>query len=165
MKKVLFRIDDRLIHGQVVVGWARYIEAGRIVVANDRLSGDETQRMLYQMVASPELSIEVHTVEEAARLALRRDVADVNIIFLFENPPDLLRFARLGVSIKSVNIGGMRHSEGKRQIHEAVFVDREDHRLFHTLKAMGIYMEIRMVPTDQSLDLMQRIKELIKSWD
>lgn len=165
MSRILFRIDDRLIHGQVVVGWVRYMEATKIIVANDLLAGDETQKMLYKMVATNDLGIEVLPVEEAARWALKRSAAEQNTIFLFENPADVLRFAQLGVPMASINIGGMRSSQGKRQIHEAVFVDKKDYQMFHTLKGMGIKIEIRMVPNDLSQDLMQRISEIIKSWE
>jgi fructose-specific PTS system IIB component len=165
MSKVLFRIDDRLIHGQVVVGWVRFMEASKIIVANDLLAEDETQKMLYKMVATSDLGIEVLPVEEAARWALKRSAAERNTIFLFENPADVLRFAQLGVPMTSINIGGMRASKGKHQVHEAVFVDKSDYQVFHTLKAMGINIEIRMVPNDPSQDLMQRISEIIKSWE
>jgi len=52
---VHFRIDDRLIHGQVTVAWSKHINAQRIVVANDDAAKDDIQKSLLPLAARPEL--------------------------------------------------------------------------------------------------------------
>jgi mannose/fructose/N-acetylgalactosamine-specific phosphotransferase system component IIB len=44
---VLFRVDERLIHGQVVVGWGERLHMDRIVVVDDELAGSAWEQELY----------------------------------------------------------------------------------------------------------------------
>lgn len=47
MKKVIFRVDDRLIHGQVIEGWVKYFKIHHIYLVNDRVNDDPLQKMIY----------------------------------------------------------------------------------------------------------------------
>ena len=50
---ILFRIDDRLIHAQVVVGWGRRLRPDRIVLADDAVRAEEWEKELYASAAEP----------------------------------------------------------------------------------------------------------------
>jgi mannose/fructose/N-acetylgalactosamine-specific phosphotransferase system component IIB len=46
MSVVLTRVDDRLIHGQVVVGWAQALRAQRIALVDDAVSASPWEQEL-----------------------------------------------------------------------------------------------------------------------
>ena len=49
----MIRVDDRLIHGQVVMRWTRTIGANIILVPNDKVAKDPLQQSLMRMAAQP----------------------------------------------------------------------------------------------------------------
>ena len=61
-----FRIDDRLVHGQVVVGWGQPLSLRFLVLVDDVVAANEWERELYRMGTPPEMELCVETVESAA---------------------------------------------------------------------------------------------------
>lgn len=161
---VLVRIDDRLIHGQVVVGWARSLMVDRIVVANDRIRNEKLQRTLMEVSAMDGMEIVVRGIDEVASMMMDRIFNDGKTILLLESPKDALRLVEKGVRFKEINVGCMGGGEGKRKILPYIFVDEEDERIFTELHRLGISIEARALPNDQKIDLMRLIKVNGSSW-
>ncbi|MCX7919111.1 MAG: PTS sugar transporter subunit IIB [bacterium] len=157
----LIRIDDRLIHGQVVVGWVRYLNANHIIVADDVVAKDAMQKALYEMVVPRELKVTILPVAEAAEKIKQNIFAKDNIILLLSRPKDVLELVNRGVAVKSINVGGMRFEPGKRQITKSVSVNDEDCAIFNELVAKGIEIEGRAVPTDEKTDIIQACKQAV----
>src|SRR5207253_1259924 len=63
---ILYRIDDRLIHGQVVVGWGQPLDVGFIVLVDDQVAASEWEQELYRMGTPPEMDVYFHSVADAA---------------------------------------------------------------------------------------------------
>ncbi len=154
----LIRIDDRLIHGQVVVGWVKALEIQRLVVVSDAVAANAMQRTLMEIAVPPGLMVSFHPVVEAAKAC--ETAGRERTLLLFSNPQDVLAFAAAGGPVTSVNIGGMHFSEGRRQVHRIVCVTDEDVRAFKALKARGVELEIRAVPGDALQPLEQCLPEL-----
>ena len=150
----LIRIDDRLIHGQVVVGWVRFLSANHIIVADDTVAQDSMQKALYEMVVPRELKVSIFTIDDTAKSLTDNQFPNDVIILLLSRPKDVLRLLSAGLHIKSVNVGGMRFEPGKRQITKSVSVSEEDIMIFHELISKGIEIEGRAVPTDEKIDIL-----------
>ena len=71
MPVVLVRIDDRLVHGQVVEGWLKAIRATHIVVASDPVAADETQKALYLLAVPQGIQLSCLSIREAAEASPR----------------------------------------------------------------------------------------------
>jgi len=153
MPIVLIRIDDRLIHGQVVVGWSHYLEANQIIVADDKVAGDTTQKMLYEMVVPPDMKVSILSVREAAQILQQQSQDTFRTIVLFSKPQDVVCYFQAGGPVKSVNVGGMRFEPGKKQIAQTISVNEEDLAAFRELQKEHIILEGRAVPTDPPLDI------------
>ena len=65
MSLSLVRLDDRLIHGQVVVGWGRALKAEQILLIDDRVAADEWEQEIYRMGLPPEIDVEFCSVDAA----------------------------------------------------------------------------------------------------
>jgi mannose/fructose/sorbose-specific phosphotransferase system IIB component len=155
----LIRIDDRLIHGQVVVGWVRALNIERLVVANDSIAANAMQRTLMEMAVPPGLKLSLLTVPEAVE-ASRAGGLPERVLLLFGNPQDALSFVRSGGNASSLNVGGMRFCNGKRQVCKTVCVDDRDIQTFKELKALGLELEVRAVPGDPREPLEKYLPEL-----
>ena len=153
MSIVLLRIDDRLIHGQVVVGWTRYLQANHIVIADDQVANDPIQKMLYEMVVPPDLKVSILPVKDAVNLLQKQQDPSLRTIVLFSRPQDVLSYWQFGGPVKSLNIGGMRYEPGKKQIAQAISVSDADLKVFRELQKEGIELEGRAVPTEPPLDI------------
>ena len=142
----LIRIDDRLIHGQVVVGWVKALEIQRLVVVNDEITKNNMRRTLMEMAVPTELKVNFLGVREAA-LASKDDSKERSLL-LFASPGDVLTYAKEGGAIVSVNVGGMHFGEGKTQVTKTICVDSNDLAAFKELRKLGIELEKQAVPGD-----------------
>lgn len=154
MNIALARIDDRLIHGQVVTVWTKETRCERIIVCNDEVAEDVIRRTLLTQVAPPGIKASVVDIEKAIRVCKNPKYAETRVLLLYTNPTDVLRMVEGGVDIKSVNIGGMSFKEGKKQMTKAVSVDEKDIESFRKLHEKGIELEIRKVTSDAKIALM-----------
>ena len=150
----VFRIDDRLVHGQVTVGWTRAYDIRSIVVANDVLAKDEIQLMVLTMAAPAGINVTAMTISDFAAAYHQGRFEQVQLMVIVTNPTDVVRLLDAGVRLTSVNVGGMQYKRGKTQISKAVSVNEEDIRSFHELAQRGVELEVRMFPSDPKEDLM-----------
>ncbi|MGX7352107.1 PTS system, mannose/fructose/sorbose family, IIB component [Enterococcus canis] len=155
----LVRIDDRLIHGQVAVVWTKETKVERILVVSDEVARDNLRKTLLQQAAPP--NIKAHVIPVDKLLDVNRDprFAGVKTMLLFTNPHDVWRVVRQGLSLKTINIGGMKFTSGKKMITNFVSVDQQDVTDFQYLHDHGLDLEIRKVPADKKVDLMELLKK------
>ncbi len=159
MPIVLTRIDDRLIHGQVVEGWLKKIRVTHILVVSDEAAQDAMQKTLLGMAAPSNVRVSTLSVEDAAS-EIKSDTFNKDfLLILFSNPSEVLRFLELGVRIESINVGGMHFSSGKRQLLKNLSVDGSDITAFQKISEMGIELEGRILPDDTKVDVMGAIRQ------
>lgn len=150
---VLVRIDDRLIHGQVAIGWVKATSPSHLVVANDAVADDPLQRSLMEMAAPPSLQVHLCRVAELPAVLASPDLQEQRLLVLFATPRDALRAVEAGLAVKEINVGGMRFQTGKRQVLKAVSIDQQDAECFRKLLARNVRVTVQMVPTDEPLDI------------
>jgi len=157
MKILLARIDERLIHGQVVTSWSKETKCERIIVCNDEVATDTMRKTLLEQVAPLGVKSSVISIDKAIRLLKNPKYADVSALLLFTNPTDVLRLIEGGIDLKTINIGGMSFKEGKKQITGTISVDAKDIESFKKLDELGIELEIRKVASDSKIKLMSKL--------
>ncbi|PHM38020.1 PTS system N-acetylgalactosamine-specific transporter subunit IIB [Xenorhabdus innexi] len=160
MKIALARIDDRLIHGQVATRWTKETNVKRIIVVSDEVAQDTVRSTLLKQVAPPGVSAHVVDVAKCIRVYNNPKYTDERVMLLFTNPTDVLRIVEGGVSLESVNIGGMAFRQGKTQINNAISVDATDITAFEKLNSLGIELEARKVSSDTRLNMMDLLKKV-----
>jgi PTS system mannose-specific IIB component/fructoselysine and glucoselysine-specific PTS system IIB component len=118
----LYRIDDRLIHGQVVVGWGQPLNTGFIVLVDDAVATCDWERDLYRMGVPPEMEIHFDTVESA--IANHPSyAADARHGILVVGDITTMRRLVAGIpEIKEVNVGGLHHRAGRGEKLRYVFL-------------------------------------------
>jgi PTS system, mannose/fructose/sorbose family, IIB component len=149
----LARIDDRLIHGQVATTWAKQTGINRIIVVSDEVAQDSLRKFLLQEAAPPGITANVVTVNKMLEVYDDPLFMSQRVMLLFTNPQDVEALVHGGVSLQSINIGGMRFTTGKRMITNFVSIDDQDVAAFRFLDSQGIELEIRKVPTDRKVQL------------
>ena len=142
---VLTRIDNRLIHGQVATQWCGVVGANLLLVANDKVAGDEFRQGLMNMAAPAYAQTRFFTIDKTCAIIGKASPAQ-KIAIICENPQDVLRLVEGGVPITKLNIGNMHMAEGKRQVATSVAVDDDDVACFKKLQELGVELEIKRVP-------------------
>lgn len=161
MGMVLVRIDDRLIHGQVVENWMKFLKINHVIVVNDFVASDRMQKTLFSMAVPDHAKISILTITQAKKAILNGQFEGDKAMLLLVSPQDVLNLINKGVRIKEVNVGGMHYSPDKKQILKAISVSKEDIQAFQELDKLGVHLEARMVPDDEKIDIMKVIKREI----
>lgn len=149
MPIALFRIDDRLIHGQVVVGWGQPLKLGFIVLADDDVAAEEWEQELYRMGVPPNVDVYFTTVDEAAR-SLDRYAADPRPgVLLTGTVAAMLRLARSAPvgTVRNVNVGGIHHRDDRMQKLRYVFLTQSEEAELRALADAGVAVTAQDVPS------------------
>ncbi|MEK6599124.1 MAG: PTS sugar transporter subunit IIB [Deltaproteobacteria bacterium] len=158
MSVALIRVDDRLVHGQIVEAWAPFCKATRVIVASDAVKNNRIQRIAIESCSSTALAIKVEGIEEALRDMISEDMNKERIIIIFSTLKELLQAYNKGFIISNVNIGNIHHHnarQGGREITPSVYIDKEDEDILQYLLKQGIELDIRAVPSDRPVDMLR----------
>jgi mannose/fructose/N-acetylgalactosamine-specific phosphotransferase system component IIB len=144
----LARIDDRLIHGQVILGWVPAVKPDRIVVANDRVAGSDWERKFYSSCVPPEVNVSFASVAEAARQIAGELYQREQLIVLLESAQDTLAFITAGIDLKEINVGGLHYREGSVELLPFVFLIHEERAALRELVKRGVTLSAQDVPSN-----------------
>jgi PTS system mannose-specific IIB component/fructoselysine and glucoselysine-specific PTS system IIB component len=154
MAIVLFRVDDRLIHGQVVVGWGSPLGVNRIVLVDDQVAASTWEQDLYRMAVTPEIEIEFVTLSDAAA-RLRDWQSDVRRTLVLTG--DLETMAALNaadpVTVHRINLGGIHHRAGRRERLPYLYLTDDEMTRLATLEAAGAAVTAQDLPTTPPVTL------------
>jgi mannose/fructose/N-acetylgalactosamine-specific phosphotransferase system component IIB len=149
---VLYRVDDRLIHGQVVVGWGQPLDVGFIVLVDDEVAESDWEQELYRMGTPPEMDVYFHSVADATQALERYRLDERAGILLTGTPHAMLRLVR-DAGVREVNIGGIHHRAGRRQRLRYVFLSPEEEQVLREMAAAGATVSAQDVPAATPIPL------------
>jgi mannose/fructose/N-acetylgalactosamine-specific phosphotransferase system component IIB len=151
MDGLLVRIDERLLHGQVTLGWATKLQPQVLILANDRIAEDPPQRRLYAGMGTDEFAVRIEGVAAAGHyLAQHRDTAQQTLVVV-ESADDALALLRAGAPVSRVNLGGLYPAAGRRPLVDYVWLSARDIDTLLQLLDAGVHLEARDLPTTPQL--------------
>lgn len=152
MKKiVLTRVDDRLLHGQVVVSWIPYLKANEVIVVDDELANDEFMSLLIKNAEPENFKVNIFTVEEAANYIKGEDNGS-NILILIKNIEHIMKLLELDIELKQINIGNLGSNFKRKKYSNSVFLSDEELNMLNEI-TKTVDVEIRMLPKDKEIKL------------
>jgi len=149
MSIVLARIDNRLIHGQVLETWVPHTHANCIVVADDQVAGLTFQRVMMEAAVPRSIRVVIGTIEEVARLFAGGEFAPNRVLLLFSNSADALRAHRQGIPFAELNLGNMHGGEGKRRFSCTIALDPMDIENLVALEEEGTRIVCQCIPSER----------------
>jgi D-glucosaminate-specific PTS system IIB component len=149
----LVRIDDRLIHGQVVAVWLRVLGARRIVIVDDSTARDEFLREVLTLAAPPGVPVEVLGLAEGAARCVDLAASPEPAIVLVRAPRTVLLLKQAGVPIEVVDLGGLGAGPGRKRIHKTVSASAEEIAELRELERLGVRVEIQIMADDRPIPL------------
>ena len=153
----LIRIDDRLIHAQVVIGWGRILHPDRILIADDDVAGSEWEQSLYAAATPPEIKVSILALEETVR-QLKGGVFDrEKLIILVGHPRSVLALMDLGLEIDTINVGGLHYAKGKEKVLDHLYLDEGERSALRELVKRGVTLEARALPESEPVILNSKV--------
>jgi len=153
MKKIIFRVDDRLIHGQVIEGWVKYFKINHVVLVNDRVSADPLQKMIYSSSLPPGTELTICTMEEFKAHYNADRYAKDYVLILVETVNELYEVRDLIDDKVYVNIGCVASREHKIEVSNTVFLNPEEiYKVCRIRKDHEVF--IHKVPWETSVEIM-----------
>jgi D-glucosaminate PTS system EIIB component len=149
---VLYRVDDRLIHGQVVVGWGQPLDIGFIVLVDDQVADSEWEQELYRMGTPPEMDVYFHSVDDAARILPKYEADERPGILLTGDLESMLRLVKQA-GVREVNVGGIHHRGDRRQRLRYVFLSAQEEKLLREIENQGATVTAQDVPATHPVPL------------
>src|SRR5450759_4347542 len=155
MANHLYRIDDRLIHGQVVVGWGQPLNARFLILVDDMVASSDWEKELYRMAVPPEMDIYFADVATAIREHARY-AADARPGILIAGDIDSMHRLVKGVkAIGGVNLGGIHHRAGRVEKLRYIFLTPAEEGQLRALEAAGVEVTAQDVPSARAIPLLE----------
>ncbi len=158
MNITVFRIDDRLIHGQIVTAWLHYADAKQIVVADDKAANDSFSQSLLKMATPKGIKLRIVNLSDGKKLVEESD-SDDKTLFLVRGPVEANSVLENNDVVKTINVGNLNMRKGKEKILDNLWVYEEDIEAFKDLNGKKIDLEYRTVPSDQSQSVINLLEK------
>jgi mannose/fructose/N-acetylgalactosamine-specific phosphotransferase system component IIB len=140
----LVRVDDRLLHGQVLLAWAAALAPQCVLLAHDAVAADPARRQMYLSLAEGDYDIEVEPVEAAAAVLAARGHA--RTLCVVGGAADARRLVELGLAVPSIQLGGLHHREGAKRLLDYIHVTAADAADLLALLGRGVALVAQDLP-------------------
>lgn len=157
----LVRVDERLLHGQVAIGWTSNSGANTILVANDEAQKDQVKAMALNLAKPTGVKLYIRGVEESGEIVEKFAAAKkAQVLVLVRTIQDALKLIKgANGTIQALNVGGLKYEQGKRKLNDYVAVSDQDISDLKAIQKMGVELDFRMLPRDKKISLSDLLKE------
>lgn len=148
MKIALCRVDERLIHGQVMTSWIGNTGVQRIAIIDDELYNDDFMKQVLVLAAPTNIKIKVLNVDKFKEL-MDKNIDDKKAIVLFKHPKYVLEALKKGIEIKEVIIGNMGPNSEREKLTKNVYLSPKERELLNEIDELNCKVYLQMLPSDE----------------
>lgn len=157
------RIDDRLIHGQIVTKWIKEANAKMILVADDKAAADPMLQTILKFAVPAGISLEILNKENTvSRIA--SDTSTINVLMLVRNPKEANALLEMGLDLKKIIVGNISNSKskvGRTKLLDYIYVEPDDIQALQSMHDKGVVLEVKAIPEEKAKDPIELIKKKI----
>lgn len=154
MTLLLSRVDDRLIHGQVVIGWGGPLRIDLVVLADNQVAAQAWEQEIYRMALPAGMSAEFATIEEAVARLDEWSSGPARVILLTGDIATMATLARAHPDlITQINLGGIHHGPGRTEHLRYVYLDPQELGQLQALAAEGTGISAQDLPGTRPVPL------------
>ena len=154
----LVRVDNRLIHGQVVEAWLPHLKVSRVVVADDEAASSPLVRAAMALAVQSAIEVQIFPLAQVDFAGISKDAVKTLVLLRdVEGVP----FAKAhGLKVEHLNLGNVHFGTGRRQVSPSVFLAEAEMQSLQRLADEGVRVEARAVPAEKPVEL----AELQERW-
>ena len=149
---LLTRIDNRLIHGQVMTQWIQQASANEVVIVDDGVAKDAFIQMIMKSSVPAKISLKIFNMTDAIEY-LNGDDDGKRVFLLVKTPKTLVTLTDVGVHLDMVNVGGIGAKAGRKTLYKNISTSDEENKELRNLIDKGIKVFFRVVVTDSEEDV------------
>jgi mannose/fructose/N-acetylgalactosamine-specific phosphotransferase system component IIB len=148
MGVIFVRIDNRLVHGQVVEGWLPAMKAEEVIVISPDAPKSTLMQKMLRMSLPQNYGLKMFDAAEGAKYL--QQAAPQKQFILIESIKDLEELLDNGVRVESVNIGNVPYDVGKKDFGNGVFLNEEEVSILKDISQKGVKIDVRALPSSMS---------------
>ena len=148
----LARVDERLVHGQIITSWSKTLGITKIVVIDDDVAKDPFMSQVITLSAQQGMNIAILEAKKATEV-LQNDQTSTSTMLLFKNPKAILEMAEAGFVLPEINLGNLGSSPNRKRISKNVNLSPEEEEIVKKIIAFGTTIYLQMLPGDPKIDL------------
>lgn len=156
---VLARVDDRLIHGEVVTAWIPNTRATRVIIIDDEVAKDEFNVRVVKALAPAGTKVFVYDVEKASEKLMIQGVEGERLLLLAKTPTSFSRLVKKGVPLKEVNLGGAGIRGERQPFINNVALNPEEVIACEEMTNAGVRVYYQLVPEQGVIEIADAVKK------
>ena len=156
----MIRVDDRLVHGQVVLSWSRKIGIDTLLLANDYVATDMMTQSVMSLAVPPGVELVASSIEEMAEQVNAGKWDDKSCFLIVKNSIDLLRIYKAGLKFERANVGNAGGGTGKVRLLKHCAASPDELEAWHELNNLGITLTGQWVPDEKEESLNEVLNNL-----
>lgn len=150
----LIRIDDRLIHGQVMAAWVRTLGVTHILVIDDATAADPFNQQVMQLAMPATVTLTISTIAAAAGHLAWAETNTARTLVLLPGVAAASAVYRQH-PFSALNVGGVGMAPGRKLIWRSIAASDEEVAQLRALRNAGVDVYLQMIPSDQRHALME----------
>jgi mannose/fructose/N-acetylgalactosamine-specific phosphotransferase system component IIB len=164
MTVVHVRMDNRLIHGQILVSWNAELNIDHIIVTNDAVASDPMQVTLLKAVAPLGKKVSVLSVADTVAYCNSPESENEHIFIIAKWPEDGVGLVDAGLELPQINLGNQAFSRGAKKLSNSVFLKEEGVQALKRAHEKGIRITCRMMPSSPDKEFWPQIQKAFPEW-
>lgn len=160
----LVRVDNRLVHGQILEAWVPFIQAKCIIVVNDKVAADPFFETVIRMAVPSDMEVVISSVDDFVQHYSFGHGRGKKTIVLFSTIADACDAFQRGFRFDRLNVGNVYNNEYRVCCSSSVFLcDEEISCLENLLKETGVFIELQKVPKGRAINIKEALKDFWQS--
>ncbi|NLC05362.1 MAG: PTS sugar transporter subunit IIB [Erysipelothrix sp.] len=151
MPVVLARVDERLVHGQIITSWTKQLQVNVIYIIDDNIANDPFIYQVLTLSAPAGLKFEVLKVEEA--VTKLKEESKENILLLFKSVQYPLELIEAGFVLESLNLGNLGAKPSRKSISKNVSVSPDEIETIQKIVNTGCEVYLQMLYSEPKIDV------------
>ena len=147
----MVRIDDRLIHGQIVAAWVKSLALERVWIIDDGTANDTFLKNVMKMVAPANTELVISPMSEIEQLAPKYDSDEINTLILMKYPYVAEKLFTSNISIKKLNVGGIGANSERKKVYKNISMTDEEIETCRNMSKNGVDVYIQVTPDDKQI--------------
>jgi len=164
MPVIHVRMDNRLIHGQILVSWNSAFKIEHIIVTNDGVARDPLQVTLLKAVAPLTAKVSVLSIKDCVAYCNSSEAEKENIFIIAKYPEDGLALVETGLNMPVLNLGNQAFVRNSKRISNTVYLTEAGVKALKALHEKGIRITCRMMPSDADSDYWPTVQKSLPEW-
>ncbi|MDH4227470.1 MAG: PTS sugar transporter subunit IIB [Deltaproteobacteria bacterium] len=152
----LVRVDDRLVHGQVVCAWVPHVQASSVVFVSEYEPEEVFVEAATHVCSGEGIEFKVFTAREVVEHFKAGDFDSGTAILILNDLGEALKLYEEGYRFESINIGNIHHNRDGRALSRSVMLNESDDAIIEKLRGMGVEIDIRALPGKEPVPYIAR---------